>query len=475
MTKILRVGMLTPIAKLNPTAPEHETALVLKLVLDTPYAALPGKAELEPVLFAGPLERVGSSEPPVYRARVRDGIRFSDGLPLAAHHVAASLRHARLIREQAQIAVEEPWVVFTLRKPNGRFDLSLGHQQCGIYRPHGASLIGTGPFAFAPDSRPERVHLLRNPNARRRPPLDEIVFEAHAPDREGRPTALYEALARGALDVTTVLPPDGSNRLEGLRQTQLPGPSTGSLFLNTQSPRLRQAAVRQALAHGVDRHAVAADAYRNPLAFAATSLLPRGLAVAPVRDGLTFDPARAKALLAAAGTAAPRQLSLLVTWAPRPYLPRPRQTAELLRSQLATLGVALELVHTHSLDEFLKAEASGRCDLVLAGWTAETLDPCDYLECHLSSARIPGESSHEDSTNNGRLRSPEMEQLLLGYRADRRHEQLVAIMDLLTKEAPLVPLIYGAITFVHAFRVTGLRPSSLSLLDLAAVDLLGQG
>ena len=89
--------------------------------------------------------------------------------------------------------------------------------------------------------------------------------------------------------------------------------------------------------------------------------------------------------------------------------------------------------------------------------------------------RVPGESSHEDSANAGRLRSPEMDRALADYRAGRRHEQLAAIMGLLTKQAPLVPLMYGATTFVHALRVTGLRPSALALLDLATADLLGKG
>ena len=475
MPKTLRVGVLSPTRSLNATAPDHETALVLHQVLETPFAPVPGKAELEPVLFAGPLERSGSDERPVYRGRVREGLRFSDGLPLAAHHVAAALRHSRVIREQALLSVEEPWLTFTLKVPNGRFDLSLAHLQCGVSRPHGTAVLGTGPFAVAPDSRPERIHLVRNPHARRRTVLDEVVFETFPPDRDGQPTALYAALEGGQVDVTLVQPRGGAAGAQGWRQTVLPGPSTGSLFLNTQSPRLRDAAVRQALAQAVDRQALAADAYHNPLAFTATSLLPRGLAVAPVRDGLSHDPQRARAQLAAAGAAAPRRLSLLVTWAPRPYLPRPRQTAELLRSQLSGFGIELELVHTHSLDEFLKAEAAGRCDLLLGGWMAETPDPSDYLESHLSSARIPGESSHEDSANAGRLRSPEMARALADYRAGRRHEQLAAIMGLLTKQAPLVPLMYGATTFVHALRVTGLRPSALALLDLATADLLGKG
>ncbi len=475
MAKTLRVGVLSPTRSLDPTAPDHETALVLHQVLETPFAPAAGKAELEPVLFDGPLERSGTAERPVYRGRVREGLRFSDGLPLAAHHVAASLRHSRLIRDQALLAVEERWLAFTLKVPNGRFDLSLGHLQCGVYRPHGAAVIGTGPFAVAADSRPERIHLVRNPHARRRTLLDEVVFETFPPDRDGQPTALYAALEKGQVDVTLVLPQEGGSRLQGLRQTNLPGLSTGTLFLNTQSPRLRDPGLRQAVAHAIDRQALAADAYHNPLAFTATSLLPRGLAVTPVRDGLSHDPARARERLA--GRAPPRRASSsrLVTWAPRPYLPRPRQTAELLRSQLAAFGVALELVHTHSLDEFLKIEAAGRCDLVLGGWMAETLDPCDYLESHLSSTRIPGETSHEDASNACRLRSPEMDQALADYRAGRQHEQLAAIMNLLTREAPLVPLLYGATTFVHALRVTGLRPSALAMLDLATADLLGKG
>ena len=71
MAKSLRVGVLTPTERLDPKAPQHEALLVLQQVLETPYAFASGGVELEPLLFEGALERVGSSEPAVYRARVR--------------------------------------------------------------------------------------------------------------------------------------------------------------------------------------------------------------------------------------------------------------------------------------------------------------------------------------------------------------------------------------------------------------------
>lgn len=473
MAKILRVGLLTPPDRLDPKAPQHETMLVLHQIVEAPYGVSVGSEELEPRLFDGPLERVGQGQPPVYRARVRAGVVFSDGLPLGAHHVAASLRQSPLLREQAYLGVEDPWLTFTLKRPNARFDLALSHVQCSVFRQRGDSVIGSGPFQVAPDSRPERVHLLRNPHARRRPPLDEVVFEVFPPDAEGRPAALFEALQRGDVDVTPVLPRNELGPLQGVRKTVLPGLSTAVLYLNTESPRLRDARLRRAVAQAVDRTALAGDVYSNALAFAAKSLLPRGLHSTPMRDGLTFDLKRAQALLAECG-GAPPELSLLLTWAPRPYLPNPRRTAELIAAQLRPLGIRVELVPTNSVGEFMQGLAQGRQDLVLGGWTADTLDPSDFLEANLSSERIVTRGENLDSANNiGRLRSPAMDAALGAYRAERTPQALEAVARLLTEEAPLLPLFYGSTAIVHSFRVTGLKPSPLALLDLSDADLTG--
>jgi ABC-type transport system substrate-binding protein len=472
MSKVLRVGLLTPPDKLDPKALQHETAIVLQQILETPYGPAPGSNDVVPLLFEGPLERVGTSQPAVYRGRVRGNVLFSDGLPLSSHHVAACLRQSAVIRVQAYVGVDDDSVSFTLKRPNGRLDLSLSHVQCSVFRLRGETPIGTGPFEVAADSRPERVHLVRNRHSRQRAPMDEIVFQAFPPDPDGHSRALLAALEKGEVDVTTLVPRDDVERLRGLRKSVQPGLGTAILYLNAASPRLKDARARRALAHAIQREALASDVYSNALAFTATSVLPRGLTATPARDGLAHDARRAQALWAELGADAPRRLSLLLIWGPRAYLPNPAATAARIATQLAPLGIELELVRTSTVTEYCERQIAGHHDLTLGGWTADTLDPCDFLEANLASERVPAWANIGISANNGRIKSADMDRALADYRAQRTPQGLEEIMRLLTAEAPLVPLFYGSTALVHSFRVTQLRPTPLGWLDLATADLV---
>jgi len=470
MPKLLRVGLLAAPDRLDPATAQHETQLVLHQVLETPFGVAPGSGELEPALLAGPLERVGSGEPAVYRARLRAGAVFSDGSPLTAQQVATTLRQAPTVREQAVVTTEDSALVFTLKRPNGRFDLSLSHVQCSVLRTQAGLPLGTGPFQLAPDSRPGRLRLVPNPRFPRRPLLDELLFEAHPPEPDGRPLALLRAFERGEVDVSMALQRDEAAQLKGVRRALLPGLSTAVLYLNVE--RLRDPRARRALAHAIDRELMAADVYTNALVFTARSLLPRGLAPGLLRDGLGLDPARARTLWRELGSAAPRRLTLLVPWAPRPYLPNPRRAAELLAEQLAPLGVALEAQRPGTAHEFLERLVGGQQDLVLGGWTADTLDPCDFLEANLASDRVPTRANLALAANSARLRSPELDRALADYRAERSPARLDAVQRLVDEAAPVVPLFFGSTSLVHALRVTGLKPSPLALVDFSRAELL---
>lgn len=471
MPKLLRVGLLAAPDRLDPATAQHETQFVLHQVLETPFSVVPGSGELEPGLLAGPLERVGSGQPAVYRARLRPGAVFSDGSPLTVQQVAATLRQAPTVREQAVVTTEDSALVFTLKRPNGRFDLSLSHVQCSLLRARGILPLGSGPFQFAPDSRPGRLRLLPNPHFPRQPRVDELLFEAYPPDPDGRPLALLRAFERGEVDVSMALQREEAAQLKGVRRTLLPGLSTAVLYLNVE--RLRDLRARRALAHAVDRELIAADVYANALVFTARSLLPRGLAPGLLRDGLEHDPARALALWRELGPAAPRRLALLVPWAPRPYLPNPRRAVELLGEQLAPLGVALQVQRPGTAQEYLERLVGGQQDLVLGGWTADTLDPCDFLEANLASHRVPARGNLALAANSARLRSPALDRALDDYRAERSPACLDAVQRLVDQEAPVVPLFFGSTSIVHALRVTGLKPSPLALVDLSRAELLG--
>src|SRR4029078_2912906 len=122
--------------------------------------------------------------------------------------------------------------------------------------------------------------------------------------------------------------------------------SVGMLFLNCESPRLRDRNLRAVIAHAIDRLQVARNSYANALAFVATSVTPRPLG--PADDSLTFNPALAKSLLAQVNGARPEKLSMLTVWGPRPYLPYPQRAAQVIADQIAGLGIKVEIVPASS-------------------------------------------------------------------------------------------------------------------------------
>src|SRR5262245_30285177 len=106
--KTLRVGTLAPVNRLDPReAQDFVTALAIQQVFETPYTqpTAPGSPP-EPLLFQERLRQETSSEVAVYSAAVRSGVRFSDGTPLTARHVAESLAKASTFREQAGVEAQ---------------------------------------------------------------------------------------------------------------------------------------------------------------------------------------------------------------------------------------------------------------------------------------------------------------------------------------------------------------------------------
>jgi peptide/nickel transport system substrate-binding protein len=464
--KVLRIGFLTPVLHFEPaTAHDVESSFVLRHIFEAPFDVAYGSTEVEPRLFRGPLQKRGDE----YEAELRDDIFFSDGERLTAEHLAASLNAAALLASQAGVRAKGQRLVFSLARPNARFDLALSHFDCSVQRRVGQRLLGTGPYVLAPDSTPTFVRLLRNPHHRPAPAIDEVHFLTYPPDPDARATALLKALEEGSVDLSLSLGRQDIEAARNVRKSILPGASTAILFLNGDSPRLRDRRVRQALAHGLDRYELARSSYANPLAFAASSLTPRQLG--SVEDSLSYDPARAQTLLTAPGVEPPQKLDLLLAWAPRPYLPYPQKVAGLVCEQLGRLGVSVKVHQPPTSEEFTRAATRGTHDLVLSGWVADTLDPHDFLEALLSSERIMRPENAAVACNLGRLRSAEMDAALARFRAVREAANVAAITDVLAREAPLVPLMYGPAASVHSYRVRHVKPSPLWYVPAEKLDL----
>lgn len=464
--KVLRVGFLASVLHLEPAvAHDVESSFVLRHIFEAPFDTVYGSTEIEPRLFRGPLEARGET----LEGELRDDIFFSDGVRLTAAHVAESLRGAALIAAQAGVRAMGDRLIFTLKRPNARFDLALTHFECSVVRHEGTRLLGSGPYMLAPDSTPTLVRLVRNPYHRPAAPIDEVHFSAFVPDADGRATALLAALEDGRVDLSLSLGRQDIEAARNVRKSILPGVSTAILFLNCESPRLRDRRVRGALARAIDRLEIARSSYANPLAFVATSLTPRPLG--PVDDGLGYDLARAQALLSEPGVVRPEKLDLLLAWAPRPYLPYPQKVARLVVEQIGRLGIRVDVHQPASSQAFTEAVNRGAHDVTLSGWVADTMDPHDFLEALLSSDRILRTENAAVACNMGRLRSAEMDAALERLRSRRDSANLQAIVEIVNREAPLVPLMYGPTAAVHSYRVRNFKPSPLWYVPVEHLDV----
>ncbi len=472
-SKILRVGLLSPVEPLDPReSQDFATGMVQWQIFETPYAPPFGDDPPPPTIFREPLRFDPSpGGRTVCSAAVRGGIRFSDGTAMTPQHVAAALNGAKALVDQAEVRARGDRVVFTLKRANAHFDVALTQRYCAVVLERGGRLLGTGPYVVAPDSSPQAVHLVRNPYYDREPvKIDEILFVVHPPAPDGRPQALLDALKRGEVDFTNVLSREDLAPLRGVRKWFEPGTSTAILYFNTQRTGLRHPFARQALALAVPRNRLTRLSYTNVLAFKASGLLPPMMGY--WRDGIRHDMEKARELAARPGVALPRQLYLLTVWAPRPYLPDPRPAAELIAGQLGELGVDVKVVQPASSDAYFNKVTAGNYDLALSGWIADTPDPADYLDSVLSSKLIPTVGAPlVNRANLARLDDPRMDAALADFRSNPNDRNRQQILELLRREVPLLPLMYGPTIVAHSWRVTNFRMSPLGIPFFATMDL----
>ena len=468
--KAVRVGVLSSMSKVDPReAVDNISGMVLGQVFEAPYAIAAGETKVRPQLF----ELLRMESRTQYSAAIRPGIKFSDGTPLTADLAARSLRGAKALNNKATVEVRGDRVWFTLTAPNPRFDLTLTQGNCAIVLDKGTQLLGTGAFMF--DHRPnlrllqtaKTVRLVRNPFHHGTSSVDEVEFRVCPADDDGTPRLLADALRNGEVDVTTALTMAdlSTHQLSGLAPSMQPGNSTGILFFNTERRVLSTAQVRRAITLALDLPDISARSYdKNPAAFIAPNLLPPLMGRAAGLPSTNRE--EAKRLLAASD-ARPSRLSLLVPWAPRPYMPKPLPVAQAIQRQLAEVGIQVELLETKTSEAFFDDLVRGNYDMALAGWIADTPDPADYFEALLWSKMCEG----ENHSNHSRWKNSMMDAALMRFRENPTEENKQEIHRLVREEAPLVPLIYGQSVVLHSRKMRNVVVSATGVLTLAGVTV----
>jgi peptide/nickel transport system substrate-binding protein len=282
---------------------------------------------------------------------LRQGVTFSDGTPLTARDVKASVERgqalkwslAPLLTAVTSIeATDDRTVTFRTSEPLGTLPSSLSLVFIGpadrVNDPaYWARPIGTGPFVFESFTPDDEVVLRRNDAYwGEKATLDRVEIVS-IPETAARITALRT----GEVDVLQSIPPDQVSEVDGQPEiTYGSGPSFTYYFtwFNSSRPPFDDVRVRQAMWHALDLDAIIGDLFGDS-ASVAKAPITQDVFGAPELQPYAYDPAKAKALLAEAGH--PDGLRVSMQW-PREGGPNIRALAQAMVSAWAAVGVTVE-------------------------------------------------------------------------------------------------------------------------------------
>lgn len=400
---------------------------------------------------------------------LRPGVLWHDGAPLTSRDVAFSINSFwRVHNARAQLAfaglqgVETPndhQVVLHFAEPAPYLASALADgvtqvvpqhiYESGdlVSNPANLKPIGSGPWILQEWVRGEHLTLRRNPqywNARTGG-FDQVVFRFIASG-----AATVAALETGAIDYAKDnLPLSEFARLQAnpklWARTLVAGhvPTFVGFAFNLERPSLRDPRVRQAFAHAIDKdfivrniwlgHAKAAD---SPI----PSYSPWHAAGLPQ---YAHDPAKAEALLDAAGLRRGADgVRIRLRNEVMPPSPLVARTGQFIKQELAKVGVVLD-VRNEGLPAYLKRIFTSR------EWDTETystgsdLDPTIGIERFYSSKSI---RVGVPFTNPTHYATPQLDRLLEHARSatdpSLRRKLYAQVQQQVQTDLPMIPLVF---------------------------------
>jgi peptide/nickel transport system substrate-binding protein len=473
------VGRTSDAINLDPArVTDSESAEVTEQIFDHLVRFKPDSAEIEPGLATS---WSVSGDGRVWTFNLRTGVRFHDGTPFDADAVVFSFDRQRdphhPFHQEDYIYWETNFrniqnvdkldahtVRITIERPYAPFLSNLAMFPVSIVSPtavkkFGAEFsrhpVGTGPFRFVDWSPGERIILTANPNYwGGAPQVQHLVFVAIRDPRQR-----LVALEGGSIDVAENLSPEDLQFVAlhpELTLYRVAGNNVGYLAMNVTHPPFNDVRVRRAVNYAVNKTAIVKLIYQG-LASEATSPVPPSLWGHVDEPLYKYDRAMAMKLLAEAHYAQPkRRPRLYVMDTPRAYMPTPETVARIIQHNLRDVGMDVEVV-VNEFDTHVRLTQSGMHDLCLLGWSADTIDPDNFLYVLFD----PENAEPGNARNVAFYRNPELHGILswaqeTSDRADRERFYRRA-QELIARDAPWVPLAHGEVIVAARRSLAGLK------------------
>jgi peptide/nickel transport system substrate-binding protein len=326
-------------------------------------------ADITPGLFTA--WRIDEGNPLRWLFTVRQGVKFHDGSDFTADAVIWNLRRvyddkspqydapaAPIVKAAVSMVdtfekIDDTTIVMTTKYPFSFLPYLLTrvlmvspaqYEAVGkSWAEFGKKPSGTGPFKITRVLPGQYIEMVRNDNywdKERIPKLEKLVV---SPMSEA--TTRIAALRSGQVDWIEVPAPDSIPSLKqaGFTVTLWPYPHTWPYVLNTEEgSAFSDVRVRQAANYAIDREGLCN--LLNGIAKPAVGLYPPGHPLfGNPTEKYTYDPAKAKALLAAAGygPGKPAKAKIMIsTSGSGQMLPIPMN--EFLQQNFAAVGMAID-------------------------------------------------------------------------------------------------------------------------------------
>ncbi len=294
-------------------------------------------------------------------------------------------------------AVDELTVRFTLCNPDVAFPAKVAFSALGIHPAEhleetgGAPIdnaIGTGPYRLEAWERGSQIVLTANEDYwGDQPAIPTVVFRWSAESAQ-RLVELQAGDVDGIDNVGTEDFPtvDDDPNLQLLEREPL---NVFYLGFNVDNPPFDDERVRQAVGYAIDKERLIDNFYPEG-SQAADQFLPPGINMYEEgAEGYTYDPDRARELLAEAGHPDGIDLGPLSYRAePRPYLPQPPQVASDIRDQLAQAGITVTLDEQES-GAFIDNANAGNLGMHMLGWGADFQDATNFWDFNFGAGGTP--------------------------------------------------------------------------------------
>jgi len=298
--------------------------------------------------------------------------------------------------------------------------------------------------------------------------------------------ALLANLLSGDIDLASGLTFDQSQALAKDHGDQfevqfVPSLSVAMMVPNFANPQLADKRVRQAILLGIDRKTMVAKLFDNHFPVADGTLAPAEPSRDPNVKKYPYDPAQARALLAAAGYkpgpdkilvgADGKRLSIDLAGASGIRLIE--LVEQVIQSQLRAIGV--EIVVRNEPPRVLLGETVRKRTFqgMITFTSLPSPDWIPYARFH--SSRIPSPANNLGGSNYGGYSNPALDAALTAAQIEldpvKRQALWNEIQAIQAEDLPILPLYHPAAVFIQPRWMTGmLPPKSLTLPSLAVED-----